>query len=342
MERVFKEDKDLMNDVSQFLLRQGLRLSKDIEELYVLRKNDIIIASGGLSNNVLKCIAVDESHKGTGVINEVMTHLINRCHHLNRHNLFIYTKPSSYESFEYFGFKKIAESENVVLMENSPIGLNNYLESLKPVVNKRNIASVVVNCNPFTYGHHHLIKQAASLCDWVHVFVVMEDKSTFPSHVRMALVQAGTKDIKNISIHEGRDYIISSATFPSYFLEEDKDLVKEHAKLDLQLFGKEIAKYLGIAKRFIGHEPFNKTTALYNQVMKDHLPTLGVEVVEIPRLKKQGIAISASSVRQALFNKDLETIAALVPPSTYAYLISDGARQVIEKIETSYLETELV
>lgn len=237
---------------------------------------------------------------------------------------------------------KITESENVVLMENNPKGLQGYLESLKPVVDKENIASVVVNCNPFTYGHHHLIKQAASLSDWVHVFVVMEDKSTFPSHVRMALVQAGTKDINNISIHEGRDYIISSATFPSYFLEEDKNLVEEHAKLDLQLFGKEIAKHLGIVKRFIGHEPFNKTTALYNQVMKDHLPTLGVEVMEIPRLKKQGVAISASSVRQALFDKDLETIATLVPPSTYAYLRSDGARPVIEKIETSYLETKLV
>lgn len=42
------------------------------------------------------------------------------------------------------------------------------------------IGAIVMNCNPFTYGHQYLIETAARLVNLLYIFVVEEDKSIFP------------------------------------------------------------------------------------------------------------------------------------------------------------------
>jgi len=342
MERIYLKDKQGIESVREFLSHHDLILDEHIDELYVIKENDKIIGSGAIHGCVLKCIAVDSNYQGTSIINRLMGYLINRAYELGQINLFIYTKPSSRESFEYFGFKKIAETENVVLLENKINGMNDYQAILKRKHKTGRIGSVVVNCNPFTNGHLHLIETASKACDHVHVFVVWEDESTFPNHIRYELIQKGIKHLKNIILHQGEDYIISQATFPSYFLRNDLDIVIEQTTLDINLFAMKIVPCLDIEARFIGKEPFNETTRTYNEVMKQELPKYGVEVVEIERMENLEEAISASRVRRLISIGDYDSLKVLVPKSTYDFLLSEVAKPIIKKIQMNFNIRNLV
>jgi [citrate (pro-3S)-lyase] ligase len=271
-----------------------------------------------------------------------MTFLTSRSFELGNIGLFIYTKPCSYKSFEFFGFKKIAETENVILLENNEFGLDSYLNKLEKSNIDGKIGAVVVNCNPFTLGHKYLIETAAASCDLLHVFVVWEDQSSFSNEVRFELVTRGLKEFKNVVIHKGEDYIVSEATFPSYFIKSGDEIIKEHTKLDLNLFSKKIAPALNIKYRFAGEEPFSKTTEFYNQTMKTVLKDNDIEFVILKRKASDGIAISASKVRALLRRERFSEIRKIVPDSTYEYLTSDRAKPVIEKIKKEYINESLV
>jgi Citrate lyase synthetase len=193
-------------------------------------------------------------------------------------------------------------------------------------------AAVVVNCNPFTLGHKYLLEYAAARCKLLHIFVVWEDYSVFPSEIRYRLVKKGTEHLPNVIVHRGRDYIISNATFPSYFIKKYEDLVETHAKLDLGIFAKYFAGTLKIKKRFVGEEPNCMVTATYNKIMKQILPLNGIEVEEIPRITSEGSAISASRVRELVKNNEMEKIKELVPDTTYQFLMSAEAEYIIQRI----------
>lgn len=138
----------------------------------------------------------------------------------------------------------------------------------------------------------------------------------------------GVADLPNVICHDSDAYIISSATFPSYFLKDEEDVVRTQAALDLAVFGK-IAGTLGIQRRYVGEEPTSRTTQLYNEVMAQTMPRMGLECRIIPRLEIQGKVISASTVRQAIHDGKLEEVRSMLPESTYRYFAgAEGARTV--------------
>ena len=196
------------------------------------------------------------------------------------------------------------------------------------------VAGIVVNCNPFTLGHQHLIEKSASENDLVIVFVVSEDRSLFPHDVRFRLVCEGTAHLPNVAVVDGGKYIISSATFPRYFT-RDKEFASAQAHLDVAIFARYIVPAFNIKKRYVGEEPYCETTNLYNQAMKDILIPAGVQLVVIPRKEYNGIPISASTVRASIKKDDWETVSHLVPETTLRFLKTTEARAVIEKIKTS-------
>lgn len=334
MERIYDQEIKKIERVKIFLNQYHLKLDEHLDELYYIEEKGEIIATGGISGSILKCIAVKEND--TNIINKVMSHLINRAYSLGYLELFIYTKPDTYSSFEYFGFKKIAQTPNLVLMENSTDGIEKYKRNLLKDFKEGDVGAVVVNCNPFTLGHRYLIEYAASHVDHLHVFVVTEDASTFPTETRYKLIEKGVSDIENITLHRGENYIISSATFPSYFLKDDLDLAVEQARLDLNIFSEHIAKELNIKKRFVGEEPFNETTRKYNETMKEILWQYGIEVIEIPRKTIGETVVSASTVRKCLYEDDYKTLETIVPKSTYDYLCSGEAQEIINRIKVTY------
>ena len=190
-----------------------------------------------------------------------------------------------------------------------------------------------MNCNPITRGHLHLIRTAAASSSWVFLFVVTEDASVFPTATRLRLVREEITGIPNVTVVPGTEYIVSCATFPTYFLKECPcRLAETHARLDIAIFARHIAPALGVTQRFIGEEPFCPVTALYNRVMQEELPRQGIEVIEIPRLALEGGPVSASRVRRHLHEGNREAALRLVPPATAAYLASEDSAGVRARI----------
>ncbi|HMK44180.1 MAG TPA: [citrate (pro-3S)-lyase] ligase [Dissulfurispiraceae bacterium] len=321
--------------VADFLRSQGLQLDDDVEFTVVLAAQGSIAATGSFAGRVLKCIAVDPQYLQSGLSAKIVTRLIREEYILGRTHLFLFTRPANVPIFSSFGFYIVhVVPSQVALMENVPNGIQRFLRTLSTSAPKgKNAAAIVVNCNPFTLGHKHLIEYAAARCDMLHLFVVSEDKSSFPADVRYRLVVEGTKNIAHVHVHKGGDYIISAATFPTYFIKEYQEQVETHALLDIGIFGTRIAPALGIVKRYVGEEPFCKVTATYNRIMQDVLPRYGVDLEVIPRLTSGGGAVSASRVRALMREGKLEQTRELVPDSTYAFLMSEEARPVIRRIQ---------
>ncbi len=130
--------------------------------------------------------------------------------------------------------------------------------------------------------------------------------------------------LKNLTVHEGSDYIISKATFPTYFIKDKGQVDSLFTELDLNVFRHHIAPELGITHRFVGKEPLCVVTNEYNVQMKKILsrPSTSpiIEVVELERIEYKGEPISASRVRRLMQEKNREEIRHLVPPSTYALI----------------------
>ncbi|MDU4662216.1 MAG: [citrate (pro-3S)-lyase] ligase, partial [Enterobacter hormaechei] len=66
-------------------------------------------------------------------------------------------------------------------------------------------------------------------------------------------------------------------------------------------------------------EPFCDITRQYNQTLHDLLAS-HIDVVEMPRIKATGNAISASEVRRLLKTQQFSRIREIVPDSTFAHL----------------------
>ncbi len=338
--KVFASDKKAYQAIDDLLEQEGIRRDKNLDYTCAMYdENDEIIATGSCFANSLRCLAVSKKHQGEGLMNMIVTHLINEQFERGNPHIFLYTKCESAKFFQTLSFYEIARIENqIVFMENQRSGFTNYLKNLTacsptPQAGQR-VAALVMNANPFTLGHQYLVEKAAAENDIVHLFIVSEDKSLVPFQVRKKLVQEGVAHLPNVYCHESGSYIISSATFPSYFQENDNAVIESNAMLDLQIFG-HIAKALGIQRRYVGDEPFSRVTHLYNQIMQMQLPMQGVECIVVPRKANAQQIISASAVRQAIKENDFERVKAMLPPTSYQFFCSPEAQPIITRIQQS-------
>ena len=332
--RIYPGDKKSLTQVDALLHQEGIIRDGHLDYICAMRdENDRIIATGSCFGPTLRCFAVSAQHQGEGLLNEIITHLMEVQFARGNSHLFLYTKIASAKFFESLGFYEIARVDGqLVFMENRKRGFAEFLENLEKTKRSGCSAALVMNANPFTLGHLYLVETAAKNCDTLHLFVLSEDASLVPFAVRKQLVRQGTAHIQNVVLHDSGPYIISNATFPSYFLKDETAVIEGHARLDLAVFTK-IAQALNITARYVGEEPTSQVTGLYNTIMSQELPKQGITCHIIPRLQSQGKAISASTVRVALQNGDLETLKTLVPPTTYAYFASPQAAPVLQKIQ---------
>ena len=307
-----------------FLALNGLKYDDGVKFSLCLTEDDKIAASGSLDGNILKCIAVSKDFQEEGLAAKVVSGLIDEAARNGIFHLFLFTKPENEFLFGSLGFYPIAKTEDVLLMENKKDGIISFAAAISDAITingaKGINGAVIMNCNPFTKGHQYLIETAAGQCTLLYIFVVSENKSDFPAASRLALVKAGTSHIPNVQIHPTGPYLISAATFPDYFFKNSVDPKNVNTILDLTVFAEHFARPLGISRRFVGTEPFDGVTAMYNRQMKEFLPRYGIEVVEIDRAASDGKAISASRVRKLLAENKLDEIRKLVPDTTFAYL----------------------
>ena len=401
--------------IEAFLKRNALRIDDMNYYAAVLDDDGEMIAGGGLKDDVIKCVAVDDAHKGEAIANTLVSHLISHANQEGYGCIKLFTKPKNRQLFESLSFRLLAEAPEAILMETGIGGISNTVEALKKIKEesekykeynkeckednkeckedskeckeeeKTNLNTttpqllntsylntttpqhlntsylntsylntstpqhlntsylntstpqhlnttpprggvVVMNCNPFTLGHRYLIEQAAKQVEQLYVMVVREDCSLFAYTERKAMVEQGVADIENVSVIDGSDYAISRATFPTYFLKRLDDAADTQMLLDLDLFRRHIAPALGATVRFVGTEPTDQLTRRYNQLMHEALK----DVREINRLEKDGNAVSASRVRKAMEEGDMNTIRQLVPPTTLPYIIAHLATQALQ------------
>lgn len=334
--KIYQNDKRNLKLIDELLLQEGIRKDANLDYTCAMFDSDMnVIATGSCFGNTLRCLAVSNKHQGEGLMNQIVSHLVEYQFSRGITHLFLYTKNVSAKFFKDLGFFEIVNIENqVVFMENKRTGFNDYLENL--VKNNRageKKAALVMNCNPFTLGHQYLIEKAASENDILHLFIVSEDSSLVPFAVRKKLVMEGTAHLKNICYHETGPYIISSATFPSYFQKDEIAVIESHANLDVNIFVK-IAKTLNINRRYVGEEPNSLVTNIYNQIMQKKLPENEIECIVIPRKKYESAnkVISASTVRQAIKDGNFEMLKELVPKTTLDFFLSEEAEPVIARI----------
>ena len=396
--------------IEAFLKRNGLRIDDMNYYAAMLDDDGEMIAGGGLKDDVIKCVAVDDAHKGEAIANTLVSHLISHANQEGYGCIKLFTKPKNRQLFESLSFRLLAEAPEAILMETGIGGISNTVEALKKIKEesekykeynkeckednkeckedskeckeeeKTNLNTttpqhlntsylntttpqhlntsylntstsqhlntsylntstpqhlnttmqptgcIVMNCNPFTLGHRYLIEQAAKQVERLYVMVVREDCSLFAYTERKAMVEQGVADIENVNVIDGSDYAISRATFPTYFLKRLDDAADTQMLLDLDLFRRHIAPALGATVRFVGTEPTDQLTRRYNQLMHETLK----DVREIDRLEKDGNAVSASRVRKAMEEGDMNTIRQLVPPTTLPYIIAHLATQALQ------------
>ena len=337
--KVYPSDKRANAQIEKLLLNEGIRRDKNLDYTCAAYDEDYnIIATGSCFGNTLRCMAVSHSHQGEGLMNEIVSHLIQYEYERGIYNLFLYTKCNSAKFFGDLGFYEIVRVEDqIVFMENRKSGFQDYLNELAKTKRDGNrVSALVLNANPFTLGHQYLVEKASRESDILHLFIVSEDASLVPFNVRKRLVIEGTSHLNNIIYHDTGAYIISSATFPSYFQKDDNAVIESHANLDLSIFVK-IAQVLGINARYVGEEPNSLVTGIYNNIMAAKLPENNIQCVIVPRLRESGESgqvISASNVRQALKEGRLDEIKSLVPESTYKFFTSKSpeAEKIIARI----------
>lgn len=350
--------------IEAFLKRNALRIDDMNYYAAVLDDDGEMIAGGGLKDDVIKCVAVDDAHKGEAIANTLVSRLISHANQEGYSCIKLFTKPKNRQLFESLSFRLLAEAPEAILMETGIGGISNTVDALKKIKEESKkykeynkeckedskecrentsylttsppqhlnttmqpTGCIVMNCNPFTLGHRYLVESASRMVEHLFVIVVREDRSAFSYQERKAMVTAGTADLKNVTVCDGSEYAISNTTFPTYFLKQLSDATDTQILLDLDLFRRHIAPALGAEVRFVGTEPTDELTRRYNELM---MKSLGKDhVVQIPRLENGGVAVSASRVRRAMESNSLKEAAQLVPPTTLPYIIAHLATRAL-------------
>lgn len=211
-------------------------------------------------------------------------------------------------------------------MREEECELQDYLNGIKTKllnrkVERKCIGSIVMNANPFTFGHLFLAEEALKIVDFLIVFVVSEDASEFSFNERFEMVYSNLAYNNRILVVPSGKYCISKSTFPDYFKKEDLQDQEVTAVNDLKVFADKIARELQIKIRFVGEEPEDTVTRQYNIEMKKILPEFGIKVVEIPRKALDDkTVISGSIVRKYYKELNWEKMEPFVPKKTIQLL----------------------
>jgi [citrate (pro-3S)-lyase] ligase len=298
------------------------------------------VATGSRAGNILKMLAVTPDHQGGSTLGELVTVLVMNGQRAGYESLFVYTKPEYVVSFQARNFFLLARQEKAALLEYGN-GLGRWLESKRGLIRLGLNGAVVVNCNPFTNGHLYLIENAARQLDQLYLFVVREDRSAFPFDVRYRLVEQGIGHIANALLLDTSHYIVSGATFPTYFLKKDDPVARIQMELDITLFASRIAPFFGITQRFVGTEPNCPLTGAYNLTMRELLPAHGIDLRIVERKQTVSGVISASRVREWVGQDDFTALADYVPATTLAWLVSDAAKPFRARLRDEFQNTSL-
>lgn len=300
----------------QFLQTQSLAF-EEVDTCFVIKHNHQIIACASKLHNVFKMIAVSCHFQSQDLVAKLVSALIERCHEEGIYHYYIFTKMIYLTHFETLGFKLVASYDSIGLFEMGNFSFNKQLDLFKSQLTMQGSkGAILMNANPFTLGHLYLVEYACQQVDHLIVFVVEQEESYFDFLARIEMVCQGCSHLDNVTVVPSGPYMISQATFPTYFLKRLDDKNEYYMNLDIAIFERFMME-LDICVRFVGSEPVDKLTSMYNHYLQERL---GDRLVMIDRLVSHQTVISATRVRNYYMQGDFESLKKLVPLTTYDYL----------------------
>ena len=196
----------------------------------------------------------------------------------------------------------------------------NWLDSQRFNKHADRIGCVVINANPYTLGHRHLIQTALKEVELLYVIIVEENTGGFLFNERYEMVYSEWSNFPNVKVISGGNVLTSSLGFPEYF-NRSRHLQDANPLLNHKIFSQFVAPALGINVRFFGEEDSDAVTRSLNESAISYLPTNGIEVNIIERKKFNGSPISAKIVRCLFSENKFRELIPLVPFSTYKVLL---------------------
>ena len=303
--------------VKNFLSRFSLKLDSDVTKTFYMEEEDNVIGTISCANYIIKDLAVDPTYQSENIAGKLVNEMI-QYFALNKiFSYQVFTKPIYKHIFLSLGFREIVSTDKVIMLEGGTGSINEELDKIKKQLDMRfaildessDIAALVINGNPLTIGHVHLIEYAASLHQMLVVFIVEENKSLFSFEERLSMAYLATRRLSNVCVMPSTKYVVSSLTFPTYFLKDVNEVNEEHAKVDALIFREYFMKKLFIKKRYLGEET-NPRMVNYNNTVKE---VLQEKVEIIPRLSENGQVVSASVVRSLIEQNKLDEALAYIP-----------------------------
>lgn len=304
--------------VRAFLASFDLRFDARIQDTLYAEEDGVLVGTVSRADSLIECLAVDPSWQGENLAGKLVSELLVLMREKGILHQMVYTLSAHAAAFEAMNFRRLADTGKVAILEGGSGSIEEAMEGLKKRIRGKwaeddpDTAAIVVNCNPITLGHLGLIEYAASRHARLLLFVVEEDLSTFTYKERFSLIHLAVKELENVLVLPSTPYIVSSLTFPGYFLKSMDEKEEEHARLDAILFRDRFLKDLGIAKRYVGTET-DLFMVKYNGILK---AALGDRLEIVPRFRKEGTTISASIVRRLIFENRIEEALAFVPEAT--------------------------
>ena len=122
--QISHSDKTAIQGVTALLQAEGIRLDANLDYTCGMYDDEMnIIATGSCFGNTLRCLAVSSAYQGEGLMNQIISHLIEVQFNRENTHLFLYTKCSSAKFFGDLGFYEIARIDGqIVFMENRRTG----------------------------------------------------------------------------------------------------------------------------------------------------------------------------------------------------------------------------
>lgn len=309
--------------IAAFLAGFGLKFEQADQTLY-MEEDGKIRATLSSKGYILKCLAVDPEYRSENLAAALVGDMINRLHAGGIYHYQVFTKPEYARVFLSLGFKTITGDDKVVSLEGGEGDINGAVNDMRVQMKfslgitefdgNADIGCVVLNGNPFTNGHLKLVEYAASVHKYVLVFVLEEEGSCFSFKERFAMAYLALKPLSRVLTLPSSKYIVSSSTFPGYFLKSVDETTAEYAKYDAEVFKKYFMPGLGIKKRYVGSET-SDYMRIYNNALKE---ALGDKLEILPRFEENGQVISAKRVRELLKEGKIDEALEFIPRNNYA------------------------
>jgi [citrate (pro-3S)-lyase] ligase len=316
--------KEEYRQIETFLANFGLRFDNDVTTSFYMEELGQIIGCVCIAKDIIKDLAVHEDYQGEQRALQLVEQAIKKIHANGYESVRVFTTTSNVKIFESMSFTLLASSNQVAILERGQndiqatiIGIKQTIENITgSSVSTLDLGTIVVNCNPVTLGHYQLIEYATKRHDYVVVFVVDEDLSYFSFKERFALLHLAMMSLPNVILVPSSKYIVSSLTFPSYFLKTVEERDKAYAMMDALLFKDYFMPLLHLHTRYIGTET-DPVMVLYNLTLQEVLQD---NIKLVPRFLMNDVVISASLVRSYIKEGRIEEALLLVPQATRGLL----------------------